>query len=443
LFAVGLLIRVAATPLDGTEDVMVWKTWGYGALHQGVTTLYGVGGNPPVRGLVHWGNRSTTVDYPPVALYELAASARVYAGFSPQFKNTRWLNVAVKVPGLLAEVTLTWLLYALARRGYGLFASRWVAMAYWANPASVLNGAVLGYLDPLMALPAVASVAAVVAGAPVLAGALIALACFTKAQAIFLLPVVILAAWNDSAVKPAWAVARTLAAAAIASVAILLPYLIVGAGANVLQGVSSLLRHDMLSAYAANLWWVVTYFMRASYAVADMGTWAAWTMPMRILGMSTIVRLGYPDPRPFATAAVALVTLWGLWQARRARDLSLLCALGAFIIHAYFVLAVAVHENHLYLAVPLLALAAGARPQLRRIHIAVSAVIALNLFLFFGLGRGIPLPPRTFTIIDATVLLAAANCVLFLWHARAFGSECKLPEAPRVIENHQSLIVDR
>src|SRR4029079_5679179 len=106
-------------------------------------------------------------------------------------------------------------------------------------------------------------------------------------------------------------------------------------------------------AYAANLWWVVTYFMRASYAVADMGTWAAWTMPMRILGMSTIVRLGDPDPRPFATAAFALVTLWGIWQARRARDLSLLCALGAFIIHAYFVLAVAVHENHLYLAVPL------------------------------------------------------------------------------------------
>ena len=430
-------------PLDGTEDVMVWKTWSYGALHQGVTSLYGVGGNPPIRGLVHWRNRSTTVDYPPLALYELAAVGHIYQLFSPQFENTRWLNVAIKVPGLLAEVLVAWLIYVLALRRYGPAASRWGAIAYWANPASVLNGAVLGYLDPLMALPAVASVAAAVMGAPILAGALIAVACWTKAQAVFLLPVVVLGAWNGSAMKSAWAAARTVAAAAIVSLAIVLPYLVIGAGLNVVQGVSSLLRHDMLSAYAANVWWVFTYFMRASYAVADMGTWAAWTMPMRILGISTIVRLGYPDPRPFATAAFALVALWGLWQARRSRDLSLACALGAFIIHTYFVLSVAVHENHLYLAVPLLALAAAVRPRLRRLHVTLSAVIALNLFLFFGLGRGVPLPPRTFTIIDATVLLAAANCVLFVWHARIFRLECKLPELPEGIENRESLIVNR
>ena len=413
-------------PLDGTEDVMVWKTWSYGALHQGVTTLYGIGGSPPVRGLVHWGDRSTTVDYPPVALYELAAAGRLYETFSPQFENTRWLNAAMKLPGLLAEIALTWCLYAIARRRYGVPAARWAALAYWANPASVLNGPVLGYLDPLMAMPATASIALATTGFPILAGAFIGLASLTKAQAVFLVPVVGLAAWNGSKAKPVWAAAQTAVAATIVSLVVLLPYLLVGAGRNVAQGVSSLLRHDMLSAYAANVWWVVTYFMRASYAVADMGAWAAWTMPMRILGMSTIVRLGYPDPRPFATSAVALVALWALWQARRSRDLSLFCALGAFIIHAYFVLGVAVHENHLYLALPLLAMAAGARHRLRPIHIAVSAVIALNLFLFFGFGRGIPLPPRSFTIIDATVLLAAANCVIFVWHARTFHLECQV-----------------
>ena len=155
---------------------------------------------------------------------------------------------------------------------------------------------------------------------------------------------------------------------------------------------------------------------------------------MRILGISTIVRLGYPDPRPFATAAFALVALWGLSQARHSRDLSLVYALGAFIVHTYFVLSVAVHENHLYLAVPLLALAAAVRPRLRRLHVTLSAVIALNLFLFFGLGRGVPLPPRTFTIIDATVLLAAANCVLFVWHARAFRLECRVVQPSLIVE---------
>jgi len=421
-------------PLEGTEDMMVWKTWSYGATHQGVTTLYGVGGSPPVRGLVHWGTRSTTVDYPPLALYELAAVGHVYQVLSPTFDNTRWLNVAIKLPGLFAELALTWFLYALARRRYGLAAARWAATAYWVNPASVLNGAVLGYLDPLMALPAIASIALAFLGSPILAGVLIALACATKAQAIFLMPVVVLAAWNGSAMKPASAAIRTFAAAAIVLLAILLPYLVIGAGPNVAQGVSSVLRHDMLSADAANVWWVFTYFMRASYAVADMGVWAAWTMPMRILGISTIVRLGYPDPRPFATAAVALASIWGLWRARHSRDLSLFYALGGFIMHAYFVLGVAVHENHLYLAVPLLAFAAGARPRLRPVHIAITAVIALNLFLFFGLGRGIPLPPRTFTIIDATVVLAVANCVVFTWHALTFNIECRATEPLPIVE---------
>lgn len=415
---------------------MVWKTWSYGALHQGVTTLYGVGGHPPVRGLVHWGARSTTVDYPPVALYELAAAARVYSAFYPGFENRRLLTVAMKLPGFLAELGLCWLLYRAGLRRYGTTAARWTTTAYWANPASIFNGAILGYLDPLMALPAVASIAAASSGAPFLAGALIALACLTKAQAVLVVPVVALATWNSSRTQPLWAAVRVAGGCVAASLLLLLPYLVLGAGPNVVQGVSSLLRHDMLSADAANVWWVVTYFMRASYAVADMGVWAAWTMPMRILGISTLVKLGYPDPRPFATAAVVFAALWSVWRARHAHDLSLVCALGAFIVHAYFVLGIAVHENHLSLAVPLLALAAGPRSGLRPIHIAVSIVITLNLFLFFGLGRGFPLPPRTFPIIDATVLLAALNCVLLVWHARVFSGECRITNHSSLIPNH-------
>ena len=146
-------------------------------------------------------------------------------------------------------------------------------------------------------------------------------------------------------------------------------------------------------------------------------------MKLRILGVSTLVSLGYPNPRPLATLAVIVATGWALWRVRRSRDLSLLAASAALIVHAYFVLGIAVHENHLYLALPLLALAAAARPQLRPIHIAISAVVTLNLFLFFGLGRGIPLPPRNFTLIDATVILAAVNCALFVSHVNAFRRE--------------------
>jgi hypothetical protein len=331
--------------------------------------------------------------------------------------------VAIKTPGLLAEIALTWLLWVVASRRYGRDEGRWAATAFWANPATILSGAVLGYLDPLAALPAVGALAAACAGAPVVAGALVALACLTKLQAVFMVPVVLVATWNAATSERVVRMASGLVAAIAVTFIVLLPYLLISAGPNVLQGVSSLLGHDMLSADAANFWWVVTYVMRAVYAVGDMGVWGAWTMTLRILDMSTLVRLGYPNPRPIATLAVIVATVWGLWRVRRSRDLSLVWACAAFIVHAYFVLGIAVHENHLYLALPLLALAAAARPRLRPVHAAISVVVTLNLFLFFGLGRGIPLPPRNLTIIDATVILAAINCALLVWHLRVFRRE--------------------
>ena len=60
----GLLVRVATLPLPGHDDVITWKTWSYAASLQ-VTRMYGVGGTPPTRGMVTWGDHATTVDYPP------------------------------------------------------------------------------------------------------------------------------------------------------------------------------------------------------------------------------------------------------------------------------------------------------------------------------------------------------------------------------------------
>jgi hypothetical protein len=274
------------------------------------------------------------------------------------------------------------------------------------------------------------------------AGALAVTACLTKVQAIFILPVAALALWNS---KPNGRLTRGVAAVAsgaVVALAALGPYVAAGAWRNLVQGVGSLLRHDMLSADAANVWWLVTYFLRASYAVADLGAWGAWTMRLRILGISRVVALGYPNPRPVAMAAVGLAMLWCLWRARRSTDVALMLACAALIVHAYFVLGVQVHENHLYLAVPLLAGAAASRPQLRPVLLSTSVVFALNLYLTVGLGRGFPLPPRNLTMIDSTVLLAAANCGLLAWHARRFSAECSASARAERAHVESSLAVE-
>ena len=188
------LVRLAALPLPGTEDVRTWKMWAHAASER-PTHVYGVGGTPPVRGVIRWNNWETSVDYPPVALYELGAVGAIYRLFSPFETDSPWLTAAIKMPGLFFGVGLTVLLAWTARRMTGsVAAARWVALAWWLNPAVILNGEVLGYLDPLMMLPGVAALILLHVRAAESAGLLLAIAVLTKPQGVLLVPACALAA---------------------------------------------------------------------------------------------------------------------------------------------------------------------------------------------------------------------------------------------------------
>lgn len=426
LLALGLFLRTAALPLPGTGDVMVFKIWAHAAATGPVSEMYGVGGSPPERRLHEYDGRRATVDYPPAALYELALVGLAYGAAFPGFPNTPALTAAVKLLPVLTEALIALLLFrtvaSIVPRGRE--AARYAALAYWLNPAAILNASVLGYLDPLFAFPALASLIAASAGTPFVAGALLGCAVLTKAQAVLVAPAVVLALWSFAGPgqlrSTAGLIAKAAAGAGLATVGLLAPVAVAGGWPNLLQAMASLGRHDMLSGQAANLWWIVTYVMRAVYAVPDMGLAGALLSPVRRpLAITTIVGLGYPSPRPAATLAALAAAAWGIWLARRVRDLPRLALLGAWVCYAYFMLAVQVHENHFFMVLPLLALTAAARPEWRAQFWVLSGIFALNLNLFYGFGAQVGFAvPRRITGLDATVWLAVANVITFGWFAR-------------------------
>ena len=420
LLLVGLLLRAAALPLAGTEDVRVWKTWSYGAVH-GIASMYGIGGQPPVRGVVSWGEVHTTVDYPPGTLAGLAVVGYAYRLVDPSFPDSRRLTAVIKLAIVAMDGLACCLLWVLVRRLTNDQAARTAALFYWLNPAVILDGAVLGYLDPWMLVPILAALIAAAGGTAAFCGAALAIGILLKLQAVFAIPVAALLLWHVSS-RPVRASAIAACTTMLVSATALLPFAVRGALPNVVQGVGSLFRQDMLSATAANAWWMVTWLLRASYAVNDLGAWAAWTMTVRILGIRRFMELGYPNPRPIGMALVAGAAVWGFYRAwtalTRGSSPVLLLAAGAFALHAYFMLAVQVHENHLFLALPLLAAAAASDVRFRPVAAAISVAMALNLLLFYGIGRDFPPLPRNVTIIDATVLLSMAQVAIFMWHGR-------------------------
>jgi hypothetical protein len=435
LIVAGALIRAAALPGPGTGDLTVWKVWSYNAARHGVGDMYGVGGTPLERRELTYAGASATVDYPPLALIELGVAGNAYWLWSHhRFPNATPLNAFVKLPAIAAEVGLVVLLFGLVRTGAGVDVARLAAVAYWLNPAALFDASILGYLDAPFVLPAIAALAAAVAGWPAIAGALIVAAILTKAQGVFIAPAVALALWTTP--SRTGRIRRLLSAAGgalAAAAAILAPVVVAGGWRNMLQALGRLAQHDMLSANAANLWWAIGYVLRVRYSMHDMGAWAAITAPARILGIQRVIDIGYPDPRTIGIVLTVAATVWALWTACQfaisnrqfAIDLWLIAGVAAFTVHAYATRSAQVHENHLFAAVPLLVLASAGRRAFAPICVGVSAVVALNLNVFYGFGDGIGYAlPRGFTVIDVTVILALANCFLLLWHAAVLQRQC-------------------
>jgi hypothetical protein len=413
--ALGLVLRLLALPLPGTGDVPLFKSWAQEmARGSGLTGVYGAE--------IEWQQRSwRKVNYPPLSTGVIGLMGGAYGAVDPTFADSRTFAAFIKLPVVLCDAALAALLFALLRRRRPAAALA-AALAYWLNPAVVLGGAVLGYQDAVLALPAVGALAAAAAGRPALCGALVTLAALVKPQAVLLGPALLLALRADPR-GAARATARAAAAALATLAAVLLPFALAGTLRQVMGAVVQLATHDWYSADAANLWWLVTWAKRAASQWAELGA-AALLAPVRMLRISMAEAQGLPNPRPLGTALVLLAAAWGTWRARRGSDLGLTAALGAFVVHAYFTLAVGVHENHLFLAVPLLALAASLRPAFRGILLAVTAVTALNLNLIYGFGQGIGgALPRGLLGVDATVLLAAANLAAFAWHVRVLARE--------------------
>ena len=442
----GLLLRVVALPGPGTGDVTLWKIWSYNAARHGVGGMYGVGGTPPERRELEYAGATAVVDYPPLALAELGVAGNAFWLWSHRhFPNDTALNAFVKLPSIAGEIALTLLLFAIARASLGVAAARVTAIAYWLNPAALIDVSVLGYLDAQFVLPAIAALVAAAYGWPTLAGALIAAAVLTKAQALFIAPTVALAIWTIGGARGrAVRIASAAAGASAAGAAIVAPIVVAGGWPNMVQALSRLAHHDMLSANALNLWWIVGYVLRVWYSMHDMGVWAAITAPAKILGIQRLIDLGYPDPRSIGVVLVASAIAWALWTAYKstiqsairnpqsAIDVWLLSAVAAFSVHAYATLSAQVHENHLFAAVPLLVLASTGRRAFWPICTAASAMVALNLNLFYGFGDGIGYAlPRAWTAIDVTVIFALLNCFLLLWHATVLKTECSTAAARR------------
>jgi len=433
LLGLSSLVAMLALPLPGSPDMREFRIWTYATTTLGPTQIYGTGnhwGPDPLA--VQFDGDGSVVQYPPLFMYVVAATGHLYQALFPAFPNTPMLALFVKAPAVLASLGLMLLILRGVGRRYGEDAGRLAAIAYWANPAVLLHGPFLGYLDAIMALPAVAALVLATGGSAVASGALLAVACLMKPQGIFVAPAIVLALATGPA--PAWRQLRNATlAGAVTVLVVVLPIVQAGALVNMLFAMRGLANDGMISGNGANFWWLDSYAIAVIRRAFDSSLMEAFTVRTGILKMSDIMLIGRKIAGHGAGGFVLMSTTWAvlgasvlalMWRARRSVDFAVATALGAVTVHLYFVLVVQVHENHMILALPLLACLVPVDTGYRRLFYLISAIVFLNMHMFYGFDGDHLVSRHLLGAFDLSVALAAINLCALVWHVRLFARLC-------------------
>jgi len=165
LLGASLLLRVVpwAANLPLHHDEALYGTWARAVAD----------GSDPLL-LIPW------VDKPPLVLYLLALSLKL---FGPS-------ELSLRTPGMLASVLTVLGTYGFARRMAGRRAALLAAALLALSPFAILFGPT-AFTDPWLTLFVIAAAWAAAAGQPLGAGILLGLACASKQQGVFGVPLVL------------------------------------------------------------------------------------------------------------------------------------------------------------------------------------------------------------------------------------------------------------
>lgn len=350
---VGLVL--ASRPAHPLADVTHYKLWARLVTTEGIAASYS--GTYP----------DTYTIYPPVTMYGYRLVGEAYRRLvDPTFApgpamRSQLLTVLVRGMALAVHLVLAVVLYGLLRRPAGERAAALSAGLFALSPGALWDQAVWGQPDGWYSLFVVLGLWWLGGRATLRGWAFLALAALTKPQAWLILP---LAGLQTLRLAGPRGVALAAAAAATVAGFVLAPFVLAGRFGEFLslpRQISSVM--PVVTANAHNLWWIVT---------AASPTFALDSEPL----------LGGLSFRQVASllvlAAQAFVVL--VWW-RLEVDRWELLGLAAFSTHAWFCLTVGAHENHPFLALPLLALVAWRGRFLAGTYLVLTLAFGLNVLV--------------------------------------------------------------
>jgi len=334
LLASAVHLALLLPRFDRAPNTWTYKDWMWQATGQGLQSFYL---RPSLEGLP---------EYPPVSLYVLTLIGRLYETAAqssippPLEEPTPVLSFVIRLPGAVANVLLSLMIYLWVERRRGSRQGHLAMAAFALNPAVVLHATRWGQTDSIHSLFVLLAIACVTSKRPSLSWFLLGLAVAIKPQALLFVPLVLVLTWQRSHWR---GILKGVLATASTALVVLAPFIYLGTWMKVVEYFSGLARyHPWTTSNALNLWWVLGLGNR----FAD--TSAPWWIPPPISGPLSYRTIG------FSFLAIAL--LFVLWKVSDARDKADMWAISAYAAFILFMVPTKVHENYIYTVFPLLAM---------------------------------------------------------------------------------------
>ncbi|MDQ3958543.1 MAG: PQQ-binding-like beta-propeller repeat protein, partial [Actinomycetota bacterium] len=434
LFIAGFLLRVLLGLGGGfPADTAIFQSWAARLAETGPGGFYAPG---------------YFADYPPGYLYVLwplgVLSKAVFAGVPPVF--------LVKLPGMVADVGLAYVVMALAATvASAAGVDRWwvrpaAAAAILFNPPVIFLSAVWGQVDTVAALYSLAAVLLIVRGPgswkhEAGGAALLALAFATKPQTGFLVPVVGLVLIVRHLTRDSSARDRAIGLG-VPPLAFLTTWVALGIPFGL--GLGGLLDfyQDAGSVYPYTSVWAFNFWGIAGFWRPDSGVDA-----FRILGAPAIA------VAVTAFGAGACYVLIRVFRALRARlsEAEVILAGGAAVVCLSFAVLTRIHERYLFLALACLA-PLIVYPLVRALFAALALMFTLNLYfpwvyyveqadrttlkvdslfrLFYGTANDSPNKKLLSLVTVAVCLLVAFKVWDFLKESAPGVARAEIPPKP-------------
>jgi len=457
-----------------------------------------------------WGQRLASVgpagfyeegyfsDYPPGYLYVLWLLGAIGGGLGA-IVGQNATGALVKIPGILADIGVAWLLFEIARRWGGELIDRTrlrvssqtlglaVATIYLFNPGTIFNSAVWGQIDSVGTLVLLATIYALARGWTEVAAVGAVVGLLVKFQFAFLVPIVLVVGLkrhlfgrssdpaHDGRRDPL-RVLTSLAAGVMSLTALMLPFgmsIWAPAAAGVKGCLGFLPAADASTSLIGKLCEAAN-----TYTGLSINAFNLWRNPWSGLGDTlhrgddTVVGLVLAG-LPLTWQQVGTVLFFGaallaLWQVARRDDIRGVLLASLVLAIAFFVLPTRVHERYMFPALALGALFLLSGRAWPWLYGAMSAVFFLNVYWVYtedwsfasetrvinpGLG-GAPMPQDAFLSstlltdggimflslgVTAVFLLVAWRCVRLALSRRVEPAPEPAP-APRVEEARRSAV---